>query len=114
MTTSKQIVIKHLQAKVDEGYTQKEIAKHLGYPNPNFVSMLMNENYPKTIISMNRMKAFAAFCNLTPMDTLRLALARLADAGDAPVEFSKGTMLWLLRLFGQALKARTLARGIGV
>lgn len=31
MTTTKQDVIKHLQAKVDEGYTKKEIAKHLGY-----------------------------------------------------------------------------------
>ncbi|MDE2341961.1 MAG: helix-turn-helix transcriptional regulator [Betaproteobacteria bacterium] len=114
MTTSKQIVIKHLQAKIDEGYTQKEIAKHLGYPNPNFVSMLMNENYPKTIISMNRLKALATFCNLTPTDILHLALTRLTDAGGAPVEFSKGTMLWLLRIFGQALKARTLARGVGV
>ena len=112
MTTSKQMVNKYLQAKIDNGFTQKEIAKYLGYPNPNYVSMLMSEKYPRALISMNRLKTFASFCNLSPMETLLLALARMSDAGDAPVEFSKCSMLWLLRIFGQALKSRMIARGV--
>jgi len=113
MNISKQIVMQHLQAKVDEGYSQKDIAKHLGFPNPNFVSMLMSEKYPKTLLSMNRLKAFASFCNLTAMETLRFAIARIADSGDAPLELSKSTMLWLFRVFGEALKARIHASGAG-
>ncbi len=111
MANSKTLVIKHLQARVDAGYNKREIAAHLGFPNPNYVSMLMRANYPKCLLSLNRMKVFAAFCELTPAETLQLVLARLADAGESPVEMSKRTMLWLFRVFGQLLKLRVSAKG---
>jgi len=104
--SSKKRVRQHIQSRLDEGCTRKDFAGEMGFESPNYVSMLMGDNYPTTLLSPNRIESFAKACDLSDRETMLLALARLRDAGEKPVEMSADTLLFLLKTYGELVKER--------
>lgn len=101
---SKELVIQHIAAKLSQGdFKQRHVAQALGINSPNFVSMLLSPEYPRTLLPLNRLQAFSEFCGLTPLQTVNLAVARIQDGEKGAVEMSKGTLLWLFKRFVLAL-----------
>lgn len=101
MKKSKKLVQRHIQAMLNAGWTKKDLARELGLPNPNYLSMLTRENYPNTLLSLDRIERFATVCNLSDEDALRLALARVEDAAGNAAEMSKEAFKALLMRFGR-------------
>lgn len=106
MTKSKKLVRAHLQPVLSSGYSRKDFARDMEFESPNYVSMLLRENYPNALLSPNRIESFAGVCGLSDEDVLRLALARLEDAGDKPVEMNAAALKFLLRSYGRLIQSK--------
>lgn len=103
---SKTLVRAYLQAKIDAGITQREIAAALGIRSNNFISMLMSDQYPRALLPLNRLTALISYCGLSPAQAMNLVLARIDDARGSGIEINKPTMLNILRQFGLLLNER--------
>ena len=77
----------------------------------NYVSMLLSDNYPNALLSPNRFETFAKVCNLSDEEVMRLALARLRDAGEKPVEMNVEAFKFLLRTYGRIVKTKLTTTG---
>ena len=98
---SKKLFRQHVAPLLDSGVTQKKLASMLDLPNPNYVSMLNSDRYETTLLSLNRIERLAEICGLTEEEVMRLALARVEDAGNNPVEMSSDTFKFLLKTFAK-------------
>lgn len=105
---SKKLVNRYIQPLLNAGHTQKDIAKALGYNNPNYLSMLLSEKYETTLISLNRIERLAEVCGLNETEILQLALARVEDAKNSAIEMSPQSLKYLLKSFA-SLATKKLA-----
>lgn len=96
---SKTIVAIHIQTVLDTGVKQADVAEAMGFERANYLSMLKTPTSKKSLLSPNRIRAFAEVCKLSPREVIVLALARLDDAGDKHVEMSKETFKYLMLNF---------------
>lgn len=80
MKSYKHAVRDRIQALLDTGLTQKEVAERLDFDNPNNVSMLMSDRYPNTILAPSKLPLLQKVCGLTNCEALSL-LRLLADSG---------------------------------
>jgi hypothetical protein len=93
---SKVLFRAHVQALLDTGCNQKDVALKLGYKTPNIISMMMSDQYRSSLISPNRIQALKDACHLSPRDVMELMVARLTDAGDNKIEMNPETLQFIL------------------
>lgn len=94
-----------IQALLDSGRSQRDVAHALGLPSPNYVSMLLS-NRDKSVLSLNRIPQLTPLCGMSNADVIQLALARVAAADGAPVEMSPETFKFLLKTFAKLAHER--------
>jgi len=111
MPKSKTLVRNHVEAALPSDYRKKDFAQAMAIDSQNYVSMLLSDKYPNALLSPNRFEAFAKVCNLSDEEVLDLALARLEDAGDKPIELSVATFKFLLQAHDRLVKAQLAATG---
>lgn len=98
---SKKIVRDHFQRRLDDGASQKTIALEMAYDNPNNISMMLSEKYPKSLMSPNKIPTLCTVCDLSPREAIAVTFARLDDADGRPIEMSKETLKFLFMQFGR-------------
>lgn len=109
MATYKELVRNHIQALIDAGATQRDIAAKLGFESPNFVSMILSDRNPKTVLPLKRLPRLCALCGLTAIESLRLVKRLVASKAKGAFEMDEETLEWVMRCTALALKERRLA-----
>lgn len=99
MTSYKHAVRDRIQALLDAGLTQKEVAEWLEFENPNNVSMLMSDRYPNNILAPAKLALLQKVCRLTNCDALALfRLLASSGRGDSKaMHLNLETVDWLIR-----------------
>lgn len=96
---STKLIRKHLQPLMDAGAKQKNIAADLGLDNPNYLSMILSDKYETSLLSLNRLEMLSKLCGLSREATIEMALARVSDAGDRPIEMNSDAFKFILKTF---------------
>lgn len=86
------------------GKTQREIAREVGYPKPNIISMM---KHGETKVPLEKAPAFARACGVDPVHFVRLVLAEYHPSAWAAIRDNIGTPLTaneqaLLELYREA------------
>lgn len=99
MKTYKHAVRDRIQALLDTGLTQKDVALRLEFDNPNNVSMLMSDRYPNTILAPAKLPVLQNVCGLTNCEALALfRLLASSGRGDSKaMHLDLETCDWLIR-----------------
>lgn len=98
---SKKLIRDHVEPLLKAGLTQREFAQEMSFKQPNYVSMLLSDNYPDALMSPNRICTLADVCGLTDEQVVELTLARLDDAKGKPVEMSAETLRFVMRAYAR-------------
>lgn len=104
ITKSKRLFQAHIQPLLDAGMTRAEVARALGFDNPNNVTMLLSDGYP-TLLSLNRLPQLARLCHMSDLDVGKFMLARIEDGVSRPFELSRETLEWCLPGLNAAVAA---------
>lgn len=98
MKTYKHAVRDRIQALLDTGLTQKEVADRLRFDNPNNVSMLMSDRYPTTILAPAKLPLLQEVCCLTNCEALALLrlLAASGRGGSKAMHLDLATVDWFI------------------
>lgn len=100
---SKEIVQREIQALLDSGLNQHDVAHALGFCGDNYISMLKNSSSEKDLLPPTRIQKFAEVCKMGPQDVMRLALARFRDADGKLVRMDIETFKFLLLTFAECV-----------
>ncbi len=98
MKTYKHAVRERIQALLDTGLTQKEVAERLEFDNPNNVSMLMSDRYPNTVLAPSKLPLLQKVCGLPNGEALALLrlLARSGRGGSKAMHIDLATVDWFI------------------
>ena len=103
-TSYKHWVREQLEPLLDAGATQRELATRLGLANPNFLSMILGDSCPESMLPLSRLPALCTLCGLSAMESLR-GVRKLLDSGARRgVHFDVPTFEWMLRCTALALR----------
>lgn len=113
--TYKQAVRAHVQALLDNGFTQAEVAKKLGLDHPNFLSMVLNPKYEKTLLPPVKLQLLQQVCSLSDFESLRLfRLCCTGGGGTKGMHLDLQTVDWLIRVTIGAKRESDARRLVGV
>jgi hypothetical protein len=102
----KQRIASHLRAALAKGLTQAELARELGFNNPNLISMHLDVASTISPFPLKRLPALAAHCGLTDQEALGLINARAVWHPTSPTEVDQPTLTFMLRCGITSLRAR--------
>lgn len=106
----KELVAKHIDTLADGGHDREDIAKLLGFPRANVVSMHRDPANPISPFPLSRLPALARACNLSPQECVELIWARATDYPEGATSFDRKTFIWVVRVTEMAARSLKLKK----